>query len=60
LASAVSGGDDLGGFDYALPPDRIAQEPAELRDAARLLVVDRLSGTLRDAHVRSARETASS
>jgi len=39
-------------FDYALPPGRIAQDPAEPRDAARLLVVDRRSGTCHDAHVR--------
>jgi S-adenosylmethionine:tRNA ribosyltransferase-isomerase len=45
------GGDDLVRFDYALPPDRIAQEPAEARDAARLLVVDRQTGAFRDARV---------
>ena len=31
-------------FDYDLPPDLIAQEPAPERDAARLLVLDRASG----------------
>src|SRR5262245_12498748 len=31
------------GFDYELPPDRIAQRPAAERDAARLLVVERQS-----------------
>src|SRR5215510_9365240 len=29
---------DLADFDYDLPPDAIAQHPAEPRDAARLLV----------------------
>ncbi len=31
-------------FDYGLPPDLIAQEPAPERDASRLLVLDRASG----------------
>jgi S-adenosylmethionine:tRNA ribosyltransferase-isomerase len=39
-------------FDYALPAERIAQEPAEPRDDARLLVLDRRGSALRDAHVR--------
>ncbi|MDR7415871.1 MAG: tRNA preQ1(34) S-adenosylmethionine ribosyltransferase-isomerase QueA [Armatimonadota bacterium] len=36
----------LSDFEYELPPDRIAQQPAEPRDAARLLVLDRRTGTL--------------
>ena len=35
-------------LDYALPPDRIAQEPCDPRDAARLLVLDRASGALHE------------
>ena len=39
---------DLVAFDYALPPDAIAQAPAAARDAARLLVIDRARGALED------------
>jgi S-adenosylmethionine:tRNA ribosyltransferase-isomerase len=39
---------DVALFDYALPPALIAQEPAEPRDAARLLVLDRVRGTRAD------------
>ena len=28
-------------FDYALPPEQIAQQPAQRRDEARLMVMDR-------------------
>ncbi len=31
-------------FDYHLPPELIAQEPADPRDSARLMVVDRATG----------------
>jgi S-adenosylmethionine:tRNA ribosyltransferase-isomerase len=33
-------------FDYHLPPELIAQTPAEPRDSARLMVVDRARGTI--------------
>jgi S-adenosylmethionine:tRNA ribosyltransferase-isomerase len=36
-------------FDYDLPPELIAQQPAEPRDSSRLLVLDRSSGTLAHA-----------
>jgi S-adenosylmethionine:tRNA ribosyltransferase-isomerase len=36
----------LGDFDYALPPDLIAQTPASQRDSSRLLVVDRAEGAV--------------
>ena len=39
-------------FDYDLPPELIAQEPVEPRDAARLLVAGRDAGDARHHHVR--------
>jgi S-adenosylmethionine:tRNA ribosyltransferase-isomerase len=33
-------------FDYHLPPDQIAQTPAEPRDSSRLLVLDRSNGEI--------------
>ncbi|MGH9750157.1 MAG: tRNA preQ1(34) S-adenosylmethionine ribosyltransferase-isomerase QueA [Candidatus Polarisedimenticolia bacterium] len=37
----MSDGTGTAAFDYPLPPDRIAQEPAARREAARLMVLDR-------------------
>jgi S-adenosylmethionine:tRNA ribosyltransferase-isomerase len=39
---------ELSLFDYELPPDRIAQYPAEVRDQSRLLVLDRTRDRLSD------------
>jgi len=40
---------DIHLFDYDLPAELIAQEPAERRDQARMMVVERATGSLRDA-----------
>ena len=42
----------LDDFDYALPPECIAQHPASERDGARLLVLDRESGVTTHSRVR--------
>jgi S-adenosylmethionine:tRNA ribosyltransferase-isomerase len=39
-------------FDYALPPELIAQRPVEPRDSARLLVIDRRTGALTHSQFR--------
>jgi S-adenosylmethionine:tRNA ribosyltransferase-isomerase len=39
----------LSDFDYHLPPDRIAQEPAPRRDGSRLLILDRSVNGIRHA-----------
>jgi S-adenosylmethionine:tRNA ribosyltransferase-isomerase len=41
----------LSDFQFALPPELIAQTPAERRDQARLLVLDRRSDALVHTHV---------
>ncbi|HEY8494565.1 MAG TPA: tRNA preQ1(34) S-adenosylmethionine ribosyltransferase-isomerase QueA [Myxococcota bacterium] len=43
--------DPLAPFDYELPPERIAQRPAEPRESARLLVLDRGGAPLRHERV---------
>lgn len=43
---------DLGVLDYALDPALIAQHPLPLRDASRMMVVDRTTGERTDSNVR--------
>ncbi|MCR4817974.1 MAG: tRNA preQ1(34) S-adenosylmethionine ribosyltransferase-isomerase QueA [Fretibacterium sp.] len=43
---------DLNSYDYSLPEDRIAQTPAEPRDASRLLVWSVGTGDIRHRHFR--------
>ncbi len=43
---------DLRGFDYPLPPGRIAQHPTAERDGARLLVLERASDGLHHSRMR--------
>ncbi len=38
----------VGDFDFALPPELIAQEPLPQRDAGRMLTLDRVSGEYAD------------
>ena len=40
---------DIKDFSYRLPEDLIAQQPGAQRDASRMLVMDRASGSLSDA-----------
>jgi S-adenosylmethionine:tRNA ribosyltransferase-isomerase len=39
-------------FDYELPPELVAQDPVEPRDASRMLVLERDTGRLHDAWFR--------
>jgi S-adenosylmethionine:tRNA ribosyltransferase-isomerase len=43
---------DLADYDYLLPPERIAQEPAPERDGARLLRLGRADGAIAHAAIR--------
>lgn len=40
----------LSDFDYILPPEKIAQSPANPRDSSKLLIVNRATGTFTDKH----------
>jgi S-adenosylmethionine:tRNA ribosyltransferase-isomerase len=44
--------DELARYDYELPKELIAQQPAPRRTDARLLVVDRARGTIEHHHIR--------
>ena len=43
-------------FDYDLPEELIAQEPAANRDQCRMLVMDRVTGALEDRIFRDIKE----
>ncbi|WP_437190600.1 tRNA preQ1(34) S-adenosylmethionine ribosyltransferase-isomerase QueA [Planctomicrobium sp. SH527] len=40
----------IGAYDYTLPEELIAQTPTEKRDASRLMVINRVKGTIEHTH----------
>lgn len=42
----LSPGSRTSDYDYGLPPDRIAQQPAEPRDSSKLMIVERSTGKI--------------
>lgn len=53
LPSGADGLDGrLSGYDFALPPELIAQEPTAEREASRLFVLDRRAGSVQHMHFR--------
>jgi len=42
----------LSAFDFSLPSELIAQEPATIRDRSRLMVIDRATGSIADCEFR--------
>ena len=50
---------ELQQYDYALPPELIAQHPLPCRSDARLMLVERQSGSVTHAHVRDLPELLS-
>jgi S-adenosylmethionine:tRNA ribosyltransferase-isomerase len=49
-ASQATSGLRVDDFDFELPPELIAQQPPAERGQSRMLVMDRATGALRDAH----------
>ncbi len=52
----MTAGDRTSDYDFALPPDRIAQYPVEPRDESRLMVVERVSGRITHHRFRDLKE----